>query len=81
MSASHGTNSSSRTFASFRSRVSSPSVNKLVDDCIDDLDRALNPLGRFFRHGAMHNGTTPMMADEFGRCARCVKLGFWEPDA
>ncbi len=22
-----------------------------------------------------------MVLDEFGRCARCVKLGFWKPDA
>ena len=54
---------------------------ELADDCIDDVDRALNPLGRFFRHTAMHAGTTPMVVDEFGRCARCVKLGFWKPDA
>lgn len=49
--------------------------------CIDDVDRALNPLGWFYRHNAMHAGTIPMVLDEFGRCARCVKLGFWKPDA
>ena len=49
--------------------------------CIDDVDRGLNPLGWFYRHNAMHAGTTPMVLDEFGRCARCVKLGFWKPDA
>jgi len=54
---------------------------ELADDCIDDVDRALNPLGRFFRHAAMHAGTIPMVVDEFGRCARCLKLGFWKPDA
>ena len=53
----------------------------IVDDCIDGEDRALAPLGRFYRHNAMHAGTTPMVLDEFGRCARCVKLGFWKPDA
>ena len=52
-----------------------------VDDCIDDVDRALNPMGRFFRHNAMHAGTTRMVLDEFGRCAKCVKLGWWKPDA
>ncbi len=52
----------------------------IADDCIDGLDRALNPIGRFFRHNAMHAGTTRMVLDEFGRCAHCVKLGFWKPD-
>jgi hypothetical protein len=51
------------------------------DDCIVDDDRALTPIGRFFRHNAMHAGTIPIMGDEFGRCARCVKLGFWKRDA
>ncbi len=53
----------------------------IEDDCIDDVDRALNPLGRLDRHNAMHAGTARMVLDEFGRCARCVKLGFWKPDA
>jgi hypothetical protein len=48
----------------------------IVDDCIDNVDRALNPLGRFCRHNAMHAGTTRMVFDEFGRCAMCVKLRF-----
>jgi hypothetical protein len=52
-----------------------------IDDCIDDIDRALNPIGRWYRPIAMHDGRTPMMLDAFGRCARCVKLGFWKPDA
>jgi hypothetical protein len=53
-----------------------------IDDvCIDDQDRALNPIGRFFRHNAMHAGTTRMVLDHFGRCAKCVELGFWKPDA
>jgi hypothetical protein len=51
------------------------------DVCIDEQDRALNPIGRFLRHNAMHAGTTQMVLDEFGRCARCVKLGFWKPNA
>jgi len=54
---------------------------ELADECIDYVDHALDPLGRFFRHLGMHAGTTPMIVDEFGRCARCVRLGFWEPDA
>jgi hypothetical protein len=29
----------------------------------------------------MHAGTAEMLLDEFGRCAKCVKLGFWKPDA
>jgi hypothetical protein len=65
--------------------MSSPTEDRepieLEDDCIDDVDRALNPMGRFFRHNAMHAGTARMVYDEFGRCARCVKLGFWRPDA
>jgi hypothetical protein len=52
-----------------------------IDDCIDDVDRALNPMGRFFRHNAMHAGTTRMVLDEFGRCAKCVNFGWWKPDA
>jgi hypothetical protein len=48
----------------------------IEDDRIDDVDHALNPLGWFYRHNAMHAGTTPMVLDEFGRCARCVRLGF-----
>ena len=51
------------------------------DECIDDVDRALNPIGRFFRHTAMHAGTIPMVCDEFGRCLKCLKLGFWRADA
>ena len=54
---------------------------EIADQTIDDVDRALNPMGRFYRHNAMHAGTTPIVLDEFGRCARCVKLGFWKPDA
>jgi hypothetical protein len=51
------------------------------DDWIDDVDRALNPLGRYHRHNYMHTGTIPMVFDEFGRCAYCVKNGQWKPDA
>jgi hypothetical protein len=52
----------------------------VVDDRVEDVDRARS-LGWFYRHNAMHAGTTPMKLDEFGRCARCVELGFWKPDA
>ena len=50
-----------------------------ADECIDDVDRALNPIGRFFRHNAMHAGTIPMVCDEFGRCLKCLKLGSRRP--
>ncbi len=53
----------------------------IVDDCIDDVDRAADPMGRFYRHYGMHEGTVRMVLDDFGRCAYCVKLGFWGPDA
>jgi hypothetical protein len=53
----------------------------IADDCIDDVDRTLNPLGRFHSHNHMHAGTIPMVFDEFGRCAYCVKNGQWKPDA
>jgi hypothetical protein len=33
------------------------------DDCIDDVDRKLNPFGRFQRHNHMHAGTIPMVFD------------------
>ena len=46
------------------------------DPIIDDVDRTLNPIGRFYRHNAMHAGRTPMVLDELGRGARCVLLGF-----
>jgi hypothetical protein len=52
-----------------------------IEDYIDDVDRALNPMGRFYRHNAMHAGTTRMVLDEFGRCAQCIKLGLWKPNA
>ena len=50
-------------------------------DCIDHVDRVLNPVGRFYRHMAMHARTIRMVLDQFGRCAYCVKRGFWKPDA
>ena len=64
-----------------KDRIKDSDPIMIVDDCIDHVDRALTPLGRFYRHNAMHAGTTRMVLDEFGRCARCVKLGFWKPDA
>ena len=51
------------------------------DDCTHNVDRVLTPLGWFYRHNAMHTGTTRTVLDEFGRCAHFVKLGLWKPDA
>ena len=65
--------------AGYRIKDSDPIM--IVDDCIDNVDRACNPLGRFYRHNGMHADTARMVLDEFGRCAYCVKLGFWKPDA
>ena len=62
-----------------RTEVHAPII--IGDDCIDDVDRAANPMGRFYRHNGMHAGTIRMVLDDFGRCAYCVKLGFWRPDA
>jgi len=42
----------------------------IKDDCIDNLDSALTPLGWFYKHNAMHAGTTPMVLDEFGHARR-----------
>jgi hypothetical protein len=64
-----------------KDRIEDRDLILIGDDCIDDVDRACNPLGRLYRHNAMHAGTTRMVFDEFGRCATCVKLGFWRPDA
>jgi hypothetical protein len=64
-----------------RDRIRDHEPIQIEDDWIDDVDRTLNPIGRFFRHNAMHAGMTRMVLDEFGRCVRCVKLGFWKPDA
>ncbi len=64
-----------------KERIEDRDPIKIVDDGIDYVDHALNPIGRFYRHNAMHAGTTPMKLDEFGRCAHCIKLGFWKPDA
>ena len=33
-----------------RIKVGDPII--IVDDCIDHVDRALNPMGRFYRHNA-----------------------------
>ena len=44
-----------------------------------DVDRTLNPLGRFYRHNHMHADTIPMAFDEFGRCAKREWTSFrWE---
>lgn len=64
-----------------KDRIKDSDPIMIVDDCIDDVDRTLNPIGRFFRHDAMHAGMIRMVHDEFGRCVRCVKLGLWTPHA
>ena len=64
-----------------KDRIEDRNPIEIEDDCIDDVDRALNPIGRFHRHNAMHAGTTRMVLDGYGRCARCIQLGFWRPDA
>ena len=62
-------------------RIDDRDPAQIADGCIDDVDRTLNPLGRFHRHNHMHAGTIPMVFDAFGRCAYCVKNGQWKPDA
>ena len=56
-----------------KDQISDRDLFEFEDDCIDDVDRALNPLGRFYRHNAMHAGTTPMVLDEFGRASATSK--------
>ena len=53
----------------------------IVDDGIDQVDREHTSLNWWYRHNAMHAGTIPMLLDEFGRCAYCVKRGWFKPDA
>jgi hypothetical protein len=62
-----------------KDRIEDRDTVKIADDCIDDVDRTLNPLGRYYRHSHMHAGTIPTLFDEFGRCAYCVKNGQWKP--
>jgi len=64
-----------------KDRIKNSDPIMIVDDCIDDVDRACNPLGRYYRHNCMHAGTTRMVLDEYGRCAYCAKLGCWKLDA
>jgi hypothetical protein len=64
-----------------KDRIDDRDPAQIADGCIDEVDRRLNPLGRFHRHNYMHAGTIPMVFDEFGRCAYCVKNGQWTPDA
>ncbi len=37
--------------------------------------------GDHLRHLAGHAGTTPLALDEFGRCAICLRRGFFKPNA
>jgi hypothetical protein len=39
------------------------------------------PFGGHLRHLAEHAGTIPAMLDEFGRCAHCVRRGWFKLDA
>lgn len=41
----------------------------------------LSPLGWFYKHNAMHAGNIPIEYDQWGRCVRCVTLGFFRCDA
>jgi hypothetical protein len=36
-----------------KDRIEDRKPIEIEDDCIDEVDRALNPIGRFFRHNAM----------------------------
>ena len=59
-----------------KDRIKDSDPIMIADDCIDGLDRALNPLGRFYRHNAMNADTTRMVLDEFGRCVHVLSLAF-----
>jgi hypothetical protein len=37
-------------------------------------------LGDHLRHLAGHRGIEPLPRDEYGRCAICVRKGFFTPD-
>jgi hypothetical protein len=54
---------------------------EIEDDCSDDVDRVLNPITGSIGTAPCTHGTISIMLDEFGRCARCVILGFWKPNA
>lgn len=62
-----------------KDRIDDRDPVEIADDFIDDVDRTLNPLGRFYRHNHMHADTIPMAFDEFGRCAKREWTSFrWE---
>ncbi len=48
---------------------------------IDEVDRSLNPYGRSLRYNRMHADVVPIVLDEFGPCAYCVKHGHWKANA
>jgi len=56
-------------------------MHKQDHEKMDELDQALNKYGLHLRHLAEHAGTIPMRLDEFGRCAHCVRRGWWRPNA
>jgi hypothetical protein len=61
-------------------QTTEPSIEN-EDGFIDYVDRSLDPYGRFLRHNHMHAGVVPMVLDEFGRCAYCVRKGLWRSNA
>jgi hypothetical protein len=64
-----------------KDRKEDSSPTEIEDGYIDDADRSLDPYGRFLRHNYMHEGLVPIVLDEFGRCAYCIKNGHWRPNA
>jgi len=47
-----------------KDRIDERDPVEIADDFIDDVDRTLNPLGRFYRHNHMHADTIPTVLDE-----------------
>ncbi len=48
----------------------------IEDVCIDDVDRELSPIGRFFRHNAMHAGTTRWRSTNLAAVPGVLSLAF-----
>jgi hypothetical protein len=63
-------------------------IKKTVLHAVDDTSPILAPkgtgeftFGDHLRHLHEHAGTIPATLDEFGRCAHCVRRGWFKPDA